>query len=182
MLIYSLVLSVVACVVSLIMAQSFINFGTGILLLVVAFFSSMATTSVTEIFRKRYRGLIPNNKVLEGLMDYGLSASALFFPLILNLIIAGISTMGMRMSYLGMSQTGIFFIQIVWIVTSVIFGITFTVVAYPESEFYTILKITDKIKNQIKNKTTDTKKNCSYCNGKVEESAKFCPHCGKENI
>lgn len=46
------------------------------------------------------------------------------------------------------------------------------------------MDMTDKMKNQIKdkvNKATEVKRNCIYCNGKIEKVAKFCPHCGEDN-
>lgn len=184
MLIYSLILSVVTCVLSLIMASDFITFGTGLLMIIGVLFGSMATTSLAEIFRKRYRELIPNNSILRGFIDYGLSASSVFFPLMINLFIAGLSEMGMMMAVFGGDNTVMVLIQIVWIAISVVLGTTFTLVAYPKSEFNTVITMTDKMKNQIKdkvNKVTEIKKNCIHCNSEIEKAAKFCPYCGKEN-
>lgn len=184
MLIYSLIISIITSFIALFVASDFITFGTGLWLVIGTIFGSMATISMSEIFRKQYRESIPNNKILRGFIDYGVGVSSVFFPLVFNLFIAGLSEMGTMMMMFGGSNSGIVIVHIIWIIISVIFGVTFTLVAYPKSEFDSMIDMTDKMKSQIKdkvNKVTEIKQNCLHCNGEIDKKTKFCPHCGGEN-
>ena len=183
---YSIILSITTSFIGMLLLVDETSIWTIILTFLTTFLSCMATTSLCEIFKQNHSGKIYQSLIFNIFINYGIHFCSALFSLIINLFVATLyGTMGMFSMMLG--DSGIYrLFEFIWLVTSIIVGVTFTLSAYPEESMKIIKKIEEKLKKSGENKellqNDDTKKKryCNYCNNEVTYDTKFCSNCGKE--
>ena len=185
--IHSIVLSVITSFIGMFLLIDGTSIWTRSLTFLTIFLGSMATISLCEIFKRNNHEKIPQNFIADIFLNYGIHICSVIFPLISNLMIAMLSgTMGMYSMMLG--ESGISrVIELVWVIPSVVFGITFTLAAYPKDSIEIINKIEEKLKKTKENTkpslvSTTEKKYCKNCSAEIDSNTKFCPNCGREII
>lgn len=183
--IHSIVLSVITSFIGMFLLIDGTSIWTRSLTFLTIFLGSMATISLCEIFKRNNHEKIPQNFIADIFLNYGIHICSVIFPLISNLMIAMLSgTMGMYSMMLG--ESGISrVIELVWVIPSVVFGITFTLAAYPKDSIEIINKIEEKLKKTKENAkpsfvSTTEKKYCKNCSTEIDSNTKFCPNCGRE--
>ncbi|MFR3816954.1 MAG: zinc ribbon domain-containing protein [Fusobacterium varium] len=183
--IHSIVLSVITSFIGMFLLIDGTSIWTRSLTFLTIFLGSMATISLCEIFKRNNHEKIPQNFIADIFLNYGIHICSVVFPLISNLMIAMLSgTMGMYSMMLG--ESGISrVIELVWVIPSVVFGITFTLAAYPKDSIEIINKIEEKLKKTKENAkpslvSTTEKKYCKNCSTEIDSNTKFCPNCGRE--
>ena len=185
--IHSIVLSVITSFIGMFLLIDGTSIWTRSLTFLTIFLGSMATISLCEIFKRNNHEKIPQNFIADIFLNYGIHICSVIFPLISNLMIAMLSgTMGMYSMMLG--ESGISrVIELVWVIPSVVFGITFTLAAYPKDSIEIINKIEEKLKKTKENAkpslvSTTEKKYCKNCSTEIDSNTKFCPNCGREML
>lgn len=185
--IHSIVLSVITSFIGMFLLIDGTSIWTRSLTFLTIFLGSMATISLSEIFKRNNHEKIPQNFIADIFLNYGIHICSVIFPLISNLMIAMLSgTMGMYSMMLG--ESGISrVIELVWVIPSVVFGITFTLAAYPKDSIEIINKIEEKLKKTKENAkpslvSTTEKKYCKNCSTEIDSNTKFCPNCGREML
>lgn len=183
--IHSIVLSVITSFIGMFLLIDGTSIWTRSLTFLTIFLGSMATISLCEIFKRNNHEKIPQNFIADIFLNYGIHICSVIFPLISNLMIAMLNgTMGMYSMMLG--ESGISrVIELVWVIPSVVFGITFTLAAYPKDSIEIINKIEEKLKKTKENAkpslvSTTEKKYCKNCSTEIDSNTKFCPNCGRE--
>lgn len=183
--VHSVILSVITSFIGMFLLIDGTSIWTRSLTFLTIFLGSMAAISLCEIFKQNYYEKMPQNFITDIFINYGIHICSVIFPLIINLMIAMLNgTMGMYSMMLG--ESGISrIIELIWIIPSVVFGITFTVIAYPKDSMGIINKIEEKLKKTKENAkpllvSTTEKKYCKNCSTEIDSNTKFCPNCGRE--